>query len=79
MFPITPCIPLGLLWDSFPGANEARKGSFMWLKRVVGRWTRTEVYVLVSLTMLTVLQQGHQVKQGHEGRIEPLIVQRGVL
>lgn len=31
------------------------------------------------LTMLTVLQQGHQVKQGHEGHIEALIVQRGVL
>lgn len=29
--------------------------------------------------MLTVLQQGHQVKQGHEGHIEALIVQRGVL
>lgn len=43
-----------------------------------------KIFIVLStltrlLTVLTMLQQGHQVKQGDEGGIKRLIVQRGVL
>ena len=77
-----PCIPQDPQQDFSPPVTKEPPKKQQWLHaeaRRLGDDHDKQWCTGPWLTMLTVLQQGHQVKQGHEGHIEALIVQRGVL